>query len=205
MNSQALTQSAVYCMSLLPEPTRLASAPEVRDSAQVSPPDFEQIVERYYRPLYQFALSLSRSEAEACDLTQQTFLTWSTKGKQLRDASKVRAWLFTTLHRTFLQRRRRDMRFPHYDLSEVDAEMPEVQPVIENRLDGIQAVEALEMLDEVFRAPLALFYLEDCPYKEIAAILGIPLGTVKSRIARGIFHLQKLLMPVRPALHPVAA
>src|SRR5580765_4081397 len=59
--------------------------------------DFEGLVERYYRSLYQFAFSLSRSEAEACDLTQQTFYIWATKGSQLRDASKVKSWLFTTL------------------------------------------------------------------------------------------------------------
>jgi RNA polymerase sigma-70 factor (ECF subfamily) len=56
----------------------------------------------YYEPLYQFAFSLARDEADACDLTQQTFCIWAAKGHQLRDASKVKTWLFTTLHREFL-------------------------------------------------------------------------------------------------------
>src|ERR1700747_632118 len=76
--------------------------------------NFESLVTRYYRPLFQFAFSLTRSEPEARDLTQQTFLVWGTKGHQLRDASKVKTWLFSTLHHEFLKLRRRQTRFPHY-------------------------------------------------------------------------------------------
>src|SRR5437899_5977150 len=78
--------------------------------------DFESLVNRYYQPLYQFAFSLTHREAEAGDLTQQTFLVWATKGHQLRDPSKVKTWLFTTLHREFLKTRRRQSRFPHQEL-----------------------------------------------------------------------------------------
>ena len=78
--------------------------------------DFESLVARYYAPLFQFAFSLTRNEADACDLTQQTFTIWATKGHQLRDTSKVKTWLFTTLHREFLESRRRRTRFPHSDL-----------------------------------------------------------------------------------------
>ncbi len=155
--------------------------------------EFEDVVERYYRPLYQFALSLAHTEADAWDLTQHTFYTWSIKGEQLKDSSKVRAWLFTTLHRAFLQTRRREARFPHYELEAVGAELPCVCTEGESRLDSMDVLDALNKIDEVFRAPLALFYLEDCPYKEIASILDVPLGTVKSRIARGISLLHKLL------------
>jgi RNA polymerase sigma-70 factor (ECF subfamily) len=58
-------------------------------------------------PLYRFAISLTRSEADVCDLAQQTFYKWATKGHQLRDPTKVKSWLFTTLHRGFLESRRR--------------------------------------------------------------------------------------------------
>jgi len=83
---------------------------------------------RYYRSLYQFAFSLTRAEADACDLTQQTFYIWATKGHQLRDVSKVKTWLFTTLHREFLETRRRQTRFPHYELSQVTGELPVIAP-----------------------------------------------------------------------------
>ena len=57
-----------------------------------------QLVEEFYMPLYRFGLSLTRKESDAEDLTQQTFYRWQTKGHQLRDAAKVKTWLFTTLY-----------------------------------------------------------------------------------------------------------
>src|SRR5216683_5020849 len=91
--------------------------------------DFEQIVSEHYEPLYRFALSLTHAEADACDLTQQTFYVWATKGHQLRDRSKVKTWLFTTLHRAFLESRRRQTRFPHQSLDEIALdELPATSP-----------------------------------------------------------------------------
>jgi RNA polymerase sigma-70 factor (ECF subfamily) len=156
-------------------------------------PDFESVVTRYYEPLYQFAYSLTRSEADACDLTQQTFYIWATKGHQLRDPTRVKTWLFTTLHRQFLETRRRQTRFPHESLEELESEPPSLAPEAVSHLDAAQVLRALAQVDEIFQAPVALFYLEDCPYKDIAEILGVPLGTVKSRIARGLMQLQKIL------------
>lgn len=155
--------------------------------------DFESIVAFYYKPLYQFAFSLTRSEADACDLTQQTFYVWATKGHQLRDVSKVKTWLFTTLHRAFLESRRRQTRFPHQDLNEVSHELPTLSPSLADGLDAATILKALAAVDEVYQAPVALFYLEDCSYKEIAEILDVPIGTVKSRMARGIMKLQTIL------------
>src|SRR5437764_4892498 len=98
--------------------------------------EFESLVTLYYRSLYQFAFSLTRAEADACDLTQQTFYIWATKGHQLRDGSKVKTWLFTTLHREFLNMRRKITRFPHYELSEMDLELPVISPTTVNALDS---------------------------------------------------------------------
>ena len=154
--------------------------------------EFEQIVSRYYGALYQFAYSLTRAEADACDLTQQTFYVWAVKGHQLRDRSKVKTWLFTTLHRAFLETRRRQTRNPHHELSEVEPELPVSAPDLVNHLDAAQVVAALAQVDEIYQAPVALFYLEDCSYKDIAEILQTPFGTVKSRMARGIAQLQRI-------------
>jgi len=155
--------------------------------------EFENLVARYYRSLYRFAFSLTQAEADACDLTQQTFYIWATKGHQLRDVTKVKTWLFTTLHREFLESRRRSSRFPHYELGQVDAELPVVSPARVNELDSARVLQALGQVDDVYQAPVSLFYMQDCSYKEIAEILDVPMGTVKSRIARGIGQLQKLL------------
>jgi RNA polymerase sigma-70 factor, ECF subfamily len=155
--------------------------------------EFESLVTRFYEPLYQFAFSLTHAEADACDLTQQTFYIWAKKGHQLREASKVKTWLFTTLHRQFLESRRHVTRFPHHELEAVTRELPAVWPVPVSKLDTARVLAALASVDEVYRAPVALFYLEDHAYKEIAEILGVPLGTVKSRIARGLAQMQHLL------------
>src|SRR3989449_9481621 len=168
-------------------------APNDNDSRLATQQDFELLVSRYYSTLYQFAFSLTRNEDDACDLTQQTFYTWARKGHQLRDASKVKTWLFTTLYHEFLEKRRRQVRFPHYELSEVKDDLPRVSPMTVNQLDSSAVLRALAQLDQTFQAPLSLFYLEDCSYKEIAEILRIPIGTVKSRISRGIVQLHETL------------
>ena len=156
--------------------------------------DFESLVSRYYGPLYQFAYSLSGTEADASDLTQQTFYIWATKGHQLRDSAKVKTWLFTTLHREFLNLRRRVVRFPHYELSEMDRELPTISPAMVDALDAAKVVGLLTQVAEPYQAALALFYLEDYSYKEIAEILSVPLGTVQSRISRGMAQLQQLIL-----------
>jgi RNA polymerase sigma-70 factor, ECF subfamily len=155
--------------------------------------DFESLVACHYRPLYQFAFSLTRDEADACDLVQQTFCIWANKGHQLRDASKVKTWLFTTLHREFLGVRRKQTRFPHLELEHAAAELPVMLPASVNRLDAAQMLVALAQLDEIYQAPVALFYLQDFSYNEIAETLGVPLGTVKSRLTRGLARLHQLL------------
>lgn len=160
----------------------------------MSPADqFETIVSAHYEPLYRFALSLTRSESDAGDLTQQTFYAWARKGHQLRDRSKVKTWLFTTLHREFLVARRRQGRFPHHELEAVAAQLPPVPPARADQLDASQVLAALAKVDEVYQAAVALFYLEDCPYDDIADVLHVPVGTVKSRIARGIGQLREIL------------
>jgi RNA polymerase sigma factor (sigma-70 family) len=155
--------------------------------------DFEKLVDLYYPSLYRFAFSLTRQESDACDLTQETFLIWAKKGHTVRDETKTKSWLFTTLHREYLQKHRRRVRFPQVELEDAEMELPEIAPVTMGNIDRHNVLNALSQLDENFQAAIALFYLEDHTYPEIAEILQIPLGTVKSRISRGIVQLQTLL------------
>ena len=156
--------------------------------------DFDQIVSQHYEPLYRFAFSLTRAEADACDLTQQTFYIWATKGHQLQDRSKVKSWLFTTLHREFLNGRKRSVRFQHVELDEAVDEVPVVAPDVVNSLDGARVVEFLGQVQEPFRAAITLFYMNGSSYQEIADILQVPLGTVRSRISRGIAQLKQFIL-----------
>jgi RNA polymerase sigma-70 factor (ECF subfamily) len=67
-------------------------------------------------------------------------------------------------------------------------------PSPEKQLDGASVMAALQKLDETYRAPLALFYLEEHSYRDIAEILEIPIGTVMSRISRGKQLLRKTVL-----------
>ena len=159
----------------------------------MSATDFQQLVDRQYAPLYRFALSLSKSEADAADLTQQTFFLWASKGDQLRDRSKAKSWLFTTLYREFLSRRRHEVRFPKVELDDVREDEMSIIPNV-NTFDGPTVLQALRDVEEPFRAPLTLFYLEQFSYQEIADMLDVPIGTVMSRLSRGKALLRQRLL-----------
>ncbi len=154
---------------------------------------FTHLVDANYASLYRFALSLTRSQADACDLAQQTFFIWATKGQALRDAGKAKTWLFTTLHREFLKSHRRQKMFPHRTLDEATDDPPAPSPSAVEQLDSAAVLDALGKLEEAYRAPLTLFYLGEHSYKEISDILSVPIGTVQSRISRGKAQLRDLL------------
>src|SRR5262249_43004701 len=94
----------------------------------MSSDQFEEIVSQHYQPLYRFAFSLTGREADACDLTQETFYVYAAKGHQLRDRSKAKAWLFTTLHREFLSIRKRETRFQQVELNKANEEVAAISP-----------------------------------------------------------------------------
>jgi len=155
--------------------------------------DFQQLVAGQYAPLYRFALSLSKSEADAADLTQQTFFLWASKGHQLRDGLKAKSWLFTTLYHEFLSRRRHEARFPNVELDDAREDDMAILPNV-NEFDGPSILQALQEVDEPFRVPLTLFYLEQFSYREIAELLDVPMGTVMSRLSRGKALLRQRLL-----------
>lgn len=153
--------------------------------------EFEELVDAHYQLLYRFALSLARNTDRAADLVQQTFVIWAQKGHQLEDRSKAKSWLFTTLYREHLNHARRSQRYPEQDIADSEHLLPNQEDDSGRKLDGQRAMELLNALDETFRAPLTLFYLQQHSYKEIAEILDIPIGTVMSRIARAKDQLKR--------------
>lgn len=165
-----------------------------------SVPSFEQIVVAHYQGLYRFALSMSRREATAQDLVQQTFLQWARKGHTLRDASKVKTWLFTTIYREWLGIARREKKYEEVEF-EADLHGSEQRgEECENpRVDPATLQTALEQLDPNYRAPLVLFYLKELSYRDIAETLGIPVGTVMSRLSRAKDSLRAILRRLEEA------
>jgi RNA polymerase sigma-70 factor (ECF subfamily) len=117
----------------------------------------------------------------------------------LRDRSKTKSWLFTTLYREFLRRRRHEVRFPQVELEETRDEEMSILPNT-NAFDGSIVLEALRELEEPFRAPLSLFYLEQFSYAEVAEVLDVPIGTVMSRLSRGKALLRQRLLTKERAL-----
>ncbi len=175
----------------------------------MAPLSFEQVVSSFYKALYHFALSLTGQPSDASDLTQETFYIWATKGHQLRDGAKAKAWLFTTLYRQHLNSRWRESRLPHYELSAVDSQLPVISPTMVRKMDTATVMEAVRQIDEIHRVPLTLFYLEEHSYAEIAGILDVPIGTVMSRLARGKALLRQLLAdkanPIANNIVPLSA
>ncbi|BCX46514.1 RNA polymerase sigma factor [Haloferula helveola] len=164
--------------------------------------EFEELVDAHYEPLYRFALSMAKNRETAADLVQQTFCIWAQKGHQLKDRSKAKTWLFTTLHREFLSHARKSKRYSDEELTEaVAGRLEATEDEADRHMDAQRALDLLGELDETFRAPITLFYLQQHSYKEIASILDIPIGTVMSRISRAKETLRKR-MTAEPASAP---
>lgn len=160
----------------------------------VNEADYEQAVVTYYEPLYAFGYSLAGNGDDAAELTQETYSRLLTKGGQLRDVTKVKTWLFTTLYRIFLGWRQRRMRLPHFEIGSVESELPAIMPEHVDVLRDEAIRDALLEVEEHYRTPLMLFYLNDHSYEEIASILEVPVGTVMSRLSRAKGLLRERLV-----------
>lgn len=158
---------------------------------------FEDQVNTHYKRLYYFALSLTKSEADAADYTQQTYLKLANNWKKIRDQTKIKSWLFSTLYRDFLDKQKRN-KFK----AEISFDVATAQLFDESNqhssIDREVLLNALMSLEDTLRLPLTLYYLEDYSYREIAEILLIPIGTVMSRIHRAKSVLYELLTDTKP-------
>jgi len=172
--------------------------------------DYEQAVNSFYEPLYGFAYSLSGNENDACELTQETFARLLSKSAQVREESKLKSWLFTTLYRVFLGWKSRERRLPHFEISSVEHELPPVAAELVDMMERDTVRDALLKIDERYRVPLMLYYLEEHSYEEIAELLEIPIGTVMSRLSRAKVLMrqclaarsigeQRTIVPLNPA------
>ena len=144
--------------------------------------------------LYGMALRLTGNPADAEDLVQDTYLKAFRSSDQFQPGTNLKAWLFTILQNTFLNRRRRAVKEPvGVEPEEIEraatsgfggsVETPE-QLLMRDSLDAdLQA--ALDALPDNFRQAVWLRDVEEFSYAEIAQMLAVPIGTVMSRISRG--------------------
>ena len=145
------------------------------------PPTVAELAAAHGAILYRVAYRYCGHAADAEDLVQETFVVACRKLDQLREPDAARAWLAQTLRNLWLRARRR----PAPSLS-MDAIAAAAAPApAPEFFDRERLIALLDRMPDEFREPLVLFYFEDFKYREIADILGVPIGTVMSRLARG--------------------
>jgi RNA polymerase sigma-70 factor (ECF subfamily) len=153
------------------------------------------LLETYIPGLRRFAQALLRGDRErADDLVQDTLeralLSWRLR----RGEGELRGWLYTILYNRFLSdRERRKRRSAYHALSEiVDDEMPGVEGGQHCALEYRDFLRAFATLPAEQRSVLLLIAVEDLSYEEAARVLGVPIGTVMSRLSRGRERLRRL-------------
>ncbi|MCG6921726.1 MAG: sigma-70 family RNA polymerase sigma factor [Acidobacteria bacterium] len=146
---------------------------------------FEAEVLPQLRALFGMAYRLTGNAHDAEDLVQETMLRAYRAFDRFRPGTNARAWLFTILHRLRTDLLRHRGRRP--ETVELVDDGPPVAPAHEAALTSghEEITRALEGLPEVFRAAVVLRDIEEFTYAEIAEVLGVPVGTVMSRIHRG--------------------
>ncbi len=178
--------------------------PHPGSSAAGAGDSFEAQALAYINSLYAAAVRLTANEADAEDLVQETYLKAFRSAEQFRPGTNLKAWLFTILHNTFLNERRRAGRNPvevqgdaieQAPASAAGGETPE-QILLRASFDA-DLRDALDALPPAFRQAVWLRDVEEFSYAEIARMLGIPIGPVMSRISRGRRLLYERLTAAR--------
>jgi RNA polymerase sigma-70 factor (ECF subfamily) len=153
--------------------------------------DLAELVEQYAGLLFGIARRLSGCPTDAEDLVQQTFLAAHAHGDQLRDTSKVRAWLCTILRNEFLKMVRSRRRASTISLDGLGE--PSSPEHSNTDVDDEAILLALDTLPEDFRIPIVLYFFEEMTYREISESLDLPIGTVMSRLSRAKSRLRDRL------------
>jgi RNA polymerase sigma-70 factor (ECF subfamily) len=156
--------------------------------------------------LRRYATALLRNREDADDLVHDCLLRALDKLHTRRDDADIRAWLFAIMHNVFISQLRRAKARPAGEsLDESHEALLSMRPDQENSLHWRDLLRGLNRLPVEQRTVILLVSVEDLSYAETASVLGIPVGTVMSRLARGRERLRQLVddEDVRPALRRV--
>jgi RNA polymerase sigma-70 factor (ECF subfamily) len=192
------------------DPKSPSDAELVSRAQRGDPTAFAELVVKYQDRVYNTCYRMCHNHADALDLTQSTFLKALEALPRFQVRAKFFTWLFRIAVNLTLSHRRAQSRQPKLLLRQVDDDRPIEPASTDGPNDPSQRVEqvelhrqleaALERLDEEFRAAVVLRDIEGLDYAEIADILKVPVGTVKSRIHRGRLMLRDLLEQEEPQL-----
>jgi len=179
-----------------------------QELAGLNKPGFAEEALPHMDAVYRFALRLAAGdESEAGDLVQETYLRAYRAWETYERGTNARSWLFTICRNVFLRRREREKRRNETQASQLDAdveslaataafvEVREADPerrFFDSFIDR-EVMEAIDALPDEFREAVILSDVEGLPYADVARVLEVPLGTVKSRLFRGRRLLQQAL------------
>ncbi|MFM7072772.1 MAG: RNA polymerase sigma factor [Planctomycetota bacterium] len=162
-------------------------------AAKLSAAELESWFAIHFVGVYRYAYRLSGQHATAEDLTQQTFTTALRFGGDVRSAEAIRSWLLRVCRRLFIRSLSRERQIVDgLETSSLPAKESHTVWDVDVR-DSLQA--AIAALPEDFRVVVLMFYFEDISYREIADELGVPIGTVMSRLSRAKAQLRSVLGP----------
>ena len=177
---------------------------------------FDWLVTHYHGPVYNLILGMLGDTADAADAAQEVFLKAFKGIRHFRQGSSLKTWLYRIAIREALNHRRWFKRHLHKNIS-LDAEPEEgfaridVEDLSATPFEQLAAQEiqdavqgALQEVPEVFRSAVILRDLEGLSYEEVAEVLDVSVGTVKSRILRGRRALKEILEPLLGEREPVA-
>ena len=161
---------------------------------------FAALVTEHQRYVYNLALRLLKNEEEALDLAQETFVRAWTALPNFRGQSQFRTWLYRIVS-TLCYNRLPNLRRSLNELGDdVVAELPETDLAFDNPAHGLESRElrfylhqAIDRLDENYRLLISLRYQNELSYEEIATMLNLPLGTVKTGLFRAKEQLRRAL------------
>jgi RNA polymerase sigma-70 factor, ECF subfamily len=162
---------------------------------------FTALVHRHERRVYNLALRMLGREEDAKDAAQDAFLNALRKLSSFRGQAAFTTWMHRVTMNTCYDILRKRRREPLLDDPPDDIPSRVTGDPASKVADAIDVQRALVQVPEDFRAVLILHDVQDLAYEDIAQILGIPVGTVKSRLHRGRVALARLL-PGEPTGHP---